>query len=660
MFLEKVNSPDDLKKLNVSDLCTYSEELRQYMINVMSKIGGHVAANLGVVELSTALHYVFNTPKDKIIWDVGHQCYAHKIITGRRDQFPTIRQDGGISGFTKISESPYDVFGAGHSSTSISAGLGIAEGEWQNKTSHQVISIIGDGALTAGMAYEGLNHAGHLRRPNFIVIFNDNEMSISENVGALAKFFGKRVNSGLYNKLRGEIKDTLKAISTPEIDFFEGVKRLTHSVKDLFSTTSFFEAMGFRYVGPVDGQNIEDLVKTLESVKSLSQESMLRARDAKNDSEFDPPILVHIKTKKGCGLKTAEDRPGDFHGVTGFDLKSGEPTKKAALAPSYTSVFAQALCKTAEEDKTIVAVTAAMPEGTGLSKFQKQFPERFYDVGIAEQHAITFSAAMRLTGLKPAVALYSTFMQRAYDQLIHDAAIQKIPLALFLDRGGLVGADGPTHHGVFDMSYLRCVPGMYIMAPKDENELQHMVYTAMKCDKLVSVRFPRGEGLGVKLDSQLRMLELGKSEKVLTQDHPDVVIWAAGSMVKPATVAAENLTKSGIFCEVVNARFIKPLDEKALIRDAKLASLIVTIEENAVVGGLGAAVLESLAKNKITMPVLNLGIPDEFIEHGAMKRLHEYCGIDVESIERQIIERFETLKLLQIKTTSAKQIELPH
>ncbi|MBK9293843.1 MAG: 1-deoxy-D-xylulose-5-phosphate synthase [Oligoflexia bacterium] len=646
MFLQKVNSPEDLKKLKLQELTSYVQELRQFMIEVMSKTGGHVAANLGVVELSAAIHYVFNTPEDKIVWDVGHQCYAHKIITGRRDYFHTIRQDGGISGFTKISESPYDVFGAGHSSTSISAGLGIAEAQWQTKTNNQVVSIIGDGALTAGMAYEGLNHAGHLRRPNFIVIFNDNEMSISENVGALAKFFGKRVNSVVYNKLRAEIKDTLKAISTPEMDFFEGVKKLTHSVKDLFSTTSFFEALGFRYIGPVDGQNVEDLVETLSSVKRLSLQSMANARDAKEDCEFDPPILVHVKTKKGYGLKTAQERPGDFHGVTGFDLTTGEPTKKPTSAPTYTSVFAKALCKAAQKDKSVVAVTAAMPDGTGLNVFQKQFPDRFYDVGIAEQHAVTFSAAMRLSGLKPAVALYSTFMQRAYDQLIHDAAIQKIPLALFLDRSGLVGADGPTHHGVFDMSYLRCVPGMHIMAPKDENELQHMVNTALHCNKLASVRFPRGEGVGVKLDDELKMLELGKSEKLIEHEHSLVSIWAAGNMVKTACDVAESLLlKQGLLCDVVNARFIKPLDDAALLKDAEKTKLIVTLEENAVKGGLGSEILESLAAQNIVMPVLNLGIPDEFIEHGAVKRLYEYCELSPKQVEQAIIERLKTLVL---------------
>lgn len=660
-LLESVNNPKDLKNLSLTELDVYSRELRDFLISVMSKIGGHVAANLGVVELTTALHYVFDTPNDKLVWDVGHQCYAHKVITGRRDKFHTIRQDGGLSGFTKISESEYDVFGAGHSSTSMSAGLGVAEAEWQLGTQNQVVSIIGDGALTAGMAYEGLNHAGHIRRPNYIVIFNDNEMSISENVGALAQFIGRRINSNLYNRIRSEIKTTLRAVSTVELDIFEKVKLLSHVVKDLFHAASFFEALGFRYVGPVDGHNIDQLVNTLTSAKKLSEGAMEAARENEKipGFEIDPPILVHVKTKKGFGLKAAENRPGDFHGVTGFCPTTGEPTKKPSQAPSYTSIFSQTLCRIAEGDPKVVAVTAAMPEGTGLNKFQKQYPDRFYDVGIAEQHAVTFSAAMRLRGLRPATAIYSTFLQRAYDQVIHDAAIQKIPLALFLDRAGLVGADGPTHHGVFDMSFLRCIPGFYIMAPKDENELQHMVYTALYCEKLASVRFPRGEGFGVALDSKLQMLPLGKAEIVLKTEKipksPKVTIWAAGSCVYPAVEAGKELLKLGVASEVVNARFIKPLDRELLMRTARNSDLVVSVEENAVVGGLGSAILEALAHENVVVPVLNLGIPDEFIEHGSVARLRSYCHIDQNGILSAIIKRIEQLPIAQ----DIKKTELP-
>jgi 1-deoxy-D-xylulose-5-phosphate synthase len=641
-FLESVDNPKQLKNLNIDELKVYSGEVREFMIETMSKVGGHVAANLGVVELTTALHYVFDTPADKIVWDVGHQCYAHKIMTGRRSRFHTIRQEGGISGFTKISESEYDVFGAGHSSTSVSAGLGIAEAEWQRGTNNHVVSIIGDGALTAGMAYEGLNHAGHLRRPNYIVVFNDNEMSISENVGALAKFFGKRVNSMLYNRARNEIKHALKSVSASD-GLYEKVRNLSSVVKDFFTAGSFFEALGFRYVGPIDGHDLDELISTLTSVKKLSREAMDQAREHnESDFEVNPPILVHVKTKKGLGLKSAEKRPGDFHGVTGFSRETGEPLKKAG-APSYTSIFAQTVTRLAESDSRLVAVTAAMPDGTGLSKFQKLYPERFYDVGIAEQHAVTFSAAMRLNGMRPAVAIYSTFLQRAYDQVIHDAAIQGIPLALFLDRGGLVGADGPTHHGIFDMSYLRCVPGFHIMVPKDENELQHMVYTALYCDKLASVRFPRGEGYGVSLDSKLEMLPLGKSERLVMQLHPDVVIWAAGSTVYPAVEAAKDLRIKGVAAEVVNARFIKPLDVEALARDAQKAKLIITVEENAVIGGLGSAVLEALAERNLQVPVLNLGIPDRFIEHGSQVRLRSECRIDRKSIAEETLKRLEAI-----------------
>ena len=650
MVLDRVNSPEELKKLEVGELKDYSDELRRFMVEIMSEVGGHVAANLGVVELTTALHYVFDTPADKLVWDVGHQCYAHKIITGRKNSFSTIRQDGGISGFTKITESPYDVFGAGHSSTSVSAGLGVAEAEWQKKSDNQVVTVIGDGALTAGMAYEGLNHAGHLRRPNFIVVFNDNEMSISENVGALARFFGKRVNSHLYNRARAEIKGALKSLSAGDLQIYEKVKLLRSVVKDLFSTSSFFEALGFRYVGPIDGHNIQELVETFTAVKQLSAEAMREVRQKEKNQDFDgaPPILVHVKTKKGSGLAAAEERPGDFHGVTGFHLKTGVITKKPTQAPSYTSIFSQTLCRLAETDPTVAAVTAAMPDGTGLSSFQKLYPSRFYDVGIAEQHAVTFSGAMRLGGLRPAVAIYSTFLQRAYDQVIHDIALQKIPLALFIDRAGLVGADGPTHHGVFDMSFLRCIPGFHIMAPKDENELQHMIYTALYCDQLASVRFPRGEGYGVPLDSKLQMLPLGKSEKLLSvagglNAAMDVVIWAAGSCVYPAVEAAKELRAGGIGVEVVNARFIKPLDKEALFKDAARAKLVVTVEENAVVGGLGAAVLEALAAKNLTVPVLNLGIPDEFIDHGSQGRLRSYCHIDKKSIVVDVLKRLEML-----------------
>lgn len=660
-LLSQVNSPVDLKKLKIDELVTYSGELRQYMIDVMSKIGGHVAANLGVVELSAALHYVFETPSDKIVWDVGHQCYAHKIITGRRDQFPTIRQEGGISGFTKISESEYDVFGAGHSSTSVSAGLGVAEAEWQLGTNNQVVTVIGDGALTAGMAYEGLNHAGHLRRPNYIIIFNDNEMSISENVGALAKFFGRRINSSIYNKIRAEVKSALKLVSTKDVDVFEKAKLLTSAVKDLFSAASFFEAMGFRYVGPIDGNNIQELVDSLKAVKELSLNAMRAARENSNNPDFevDPPIVVHVKTKKGLGLQSAENRPGDFHGVTGFCMQTGEPTKKAASAPTYTAIFSQTICRLAESDDKLVAVTAAMPEGTGLHKFQKQYPERFYDVGIAEQHAVTFSAAMRLKGLRPITAIYSTFMQRAYDQLIHDAAIQNIPMALFLDRGGLVGADGATHNGVFDMSFLRCVPGMVLMAPKDENELQHMVYTALYCDKLASVRFPRGNGVGVALDSKLQMLPIGKAERLMpilkgAQD-PDVIIWAAGSCVHPSIKAAQELNALGIDAEVVNARFIKPLDEETLLSDAGRAKLIVTVEENSIVGGLGSAVLECLSKNQILIPTITLGVPDRFIHHGNPDRLKSECGFDQRGIVGAVSKFFE--KSSRIRKPKHTQIQ---
>lgn len=641
---ERVNSPTDLKKLSILELQEYSNEARSFMIDVMSKIGGHVAANLGVVELTSAIHYVFNAPDDKIVWDVGHQVYTHKLITGRKDRFHTLRQDSGISGFTKISESEFDCFGAGHSSTAVSAGVGFAESDWQQGRDSKTVVVVGDGALTAGMAYEGMNHGGHLQRPNLIVIFNDNEMSIAENVGALAKFFNRRIHSTIYNKLRSDIKTALSTVSNREIDLVDKVKQLASSVKELFTTSHFFEALGFRYIGPVDGHDIPELVRILQDVDKIATENMKRVRET-GGMETEAPILIHVRTKKGRGLKTAESRPSDFHGVTGFSKETGEPVSKPGKAPSYTSIFSQTICRLAETDKKLVGITAAMPEGTGLSKFSKMYPERFYDVGIAEQHAVTFAAAMRMNGMRPAIAIYSTFMQRAYDQVIHDAAIQGVPLALFLDRGGLVGADGPTHHGVFDMSFLRCIPGVNIMAPKDENELQHMIYTALYTDKLMSVRFPRGEGLGVALDSKFEMLEIGKAERIMPAINPTVSIWAVGVSVTTALDAARELNAQGIGTEVINARFVKPLDVEMLKESAQHAELIVTVEENAVIGGFGTAVLETLANENIQIPVVNLGIQDEFVEHGSIARQRAENHIDKAGILLEVRERMKLLNI---------------
>ncbi len=588
-----VGSPQELKKLSPEQLSTYTQELRTYLIDVMAENGGHVAANLGVVELAVALHYVFDTPEDILIWDVGHQAYAHKAITGRHEALKTLRREGGVSGFTKLSESIYDAFGAGHSSTALSAAAGFSEGLWQKKSNRKVIAVVGDGALSAGLAFEGLNHLGHMKRSNTIVILNDNDMSISENMG--------------WSSQASEQK------------------------------RKFFETMGFEYCGPVDGHDLKTLIENFSNAKSKINDHSSNGR----------PLLIHVKTVKGKGLAAAEKNPGAFHGLQGFDRITEKPTKAPTIAPSYTQIFSQTLCKMAEKDQSIVAVTAAMPEGTGLSEFQKRFPERFYDVGIAESHAITFSAALRLSGMKPAVAIYSTFLQRGFDQLIHDVAIQKIPLTLFLDRAGLVGADGPTHHGVFDLSYLRMIPGFHIMAPKDENELQHMIFTALESNVLNAVRFPRGEGLGVKLDSELKMLPLGKAEKVLVDPNATVVIWAAGVCVAQALAAAAILKNKNILCEVVNARFIKPLDESLLVQTASSLSktaLVVTVEENSIIGGLGSAVLESLARNNISIPVLTLGVSDEFVEHGTQESLRHKSQIDAEGIAFSILKRMACQK----------------
>lgn len=585
MLLKRVNSPQDIKKLNADELSTYAQELRSHLIEIMNSNGGHVAANLGVVELSVALHFVFNTPEDVLIWDVGHQTYAHKAITGRREALRTLRKLGGVSGFTKMSESPFDSFGAGHSSTSLSAAAGFASALKIKGGDRVVVAVVGDGALSSGLAFEGLNNLGYLKASNVLVVLNDNNMGIS-------------VNSGWATNESARKKE-------------------------------FFESLGFDYQGVFDGHDIKAMTSAFSTWQSEVREGKL-----------EQPRVIHLRTTKGKGYAPAEKNPLAFHGVPSAKGTTNSP---ALVVPTYTDIFSQTLCELAKQDPTITAVTAAMAEGTGLSEFRKLFPERFFDVGIAESHAVVFAAAQRLSGFKPALALYSTFAQRAFDQLIHDVALQKIPLALFLDRAGIVGADGPTHHGVFDLSYTRLIPEMVIMAPQDEVELQHMVLTALNCDKPSVVRFPRGATQGLNLAFKIEMLEVGKGEVVLqTSNNLGVVIWAIGTMVSQAKKAASNLQKKGLGCTVVNARFLKPLDKNLLLEQVKnlgAQGLLVTIEENTVVGGLGAAILECLAENNLTVNILNLGVPDQFVEHGSPTELLAKLGLDPAGIERAIEKR---------------------
>lgn len=618
-LLHGIHSPEDLKQIRIEDLPIVAQELRQSIIEACAKNGGHLGGSLGAVDLIVALHYCFQMPKDKIVWDVGHQAYAHKCLTGRKDQLQTIRLKGGLSGFPKRNESPYDTYGTAHASTGISAALGVQVAKDIQHDSSHVIVVVGDGGLTGGMAYEGLNQAGHLKK-NLIVVLNDNGMSISENVGAITQFLTKRVSSDTYIKARKELKHLLEILSDHGVSLLSPIERLRKSIKALFSSGLFFESLGFRYIGPFDGHNIKELIDVFTHTPEH-----LNGR----------PLLIHVITEKGKGLPWAEQNPVNSHGVSPFDLKTGKPLSQKPAPPSYTSIFAKSLIKIAKEDPKIVAITAAMPEGTGLDKFGKEFPERYFDVGIAEQHAVIFAAGLATEGMKPAVAIYSTFLQRAYDPLIHDVALQKLPVHLFIDRAGFVGSDGATHHGVFDLSYLRPLPHMVIMAPKDENELQHMVKTSFELHEPTAVRYPRGNGFGVRLDDELHSLEMGKAEIVFPLEtfvESDLVIFAFGSMVHPSIKAAQIISENGLDPCVVNARFLKPLDEELFTKLAETSSFIFTVEENVLAGGFGSAILELFSKKGIHKPIFNMGIPDAFFDHGTQEELRSECGLDAAHI----------------------------
>ncbi len=612
-LLQNINGPEDLKQLKEDELPLLGEEIRRFLLDTVSETGGHLASNLGCVELTIALHYCFDSPSDRIIWDVGHQAYTHKILTGRRDVFHTQRRYKGISGFPKRTESPHDAFGAGHSSTSISAGLGMAAANSLNGRDAKVIAVIGDGSLTGGMAFEALNQAGHLRK-NLIVILNDNEMSISKNVGAFSSFISRKLTGKYFRELKREMQSLIKGIPAIGGNILHFARKAENSLKGFLTPGTLFEALGFDYVGPIQGHDLRQLTELFRSCKGV-----------------EGPILIHVMTTKGKGYPPAEETPDIFHGVGPFDVATGTVKAGKGAPPSFTSVFGRTMVKLGEMDEKIIAVTAAMPDGTGLTPFAKAFPNRFFDVGIAEQHALTFSAGLAAEGFRPVAAIYSTFAQRAYDQVFHDVCLQKMPVTMALDRGGLVGDDGPTHHGVFDLSFLRHLPEMTVMAPKDENELQHMLKTAVYSGRPVALRYPRGAGFGVPMDTDPTSMEIGKGEILAEGD--DLAIIAIGSTVFPALDAGRILAAEGIRATVINARFVKPLDKDLILDAASRAGALLTVEENALAGGFGSAVLELLEASGISdVRVKRIGIPDSFIEHGSQAQLRSDLGLDAAGI----------------------------
>jgi len=615
MLLTKINSPQDLKTCTIPQLYTLANEIRQFLVENLAKTGGHLAPNLGVVELTLALHYLFNSPVDKLIWDVGHQAYVHKILTGRREMFPTLRQYKGLCGFPKMSESPHDVWETGHSSTSLSAAMGMATARDHKKEKHHVVAVIGDGALTGGMALEALNHIGHEKK-NVIVVLNDNEMSIAPNVGALHNYLGKLRSATNYQRAKDELEHLLKSIPAVGGKLAQLAERFKDSMKYLLVSGILFEELGFTYIGPIDGHNLELLLDSLKTA-----------------THTKGPVLVHAITKKGKGYAPAEADSVKWHGVGTYKIESGDTPKSA---PTYTSVFADTMIRLAEEDSRIVAITPAMPAGSGLLKFGERFPDRLFDVGIAEQHACTFAAGLATQGLKPVYAVYSTFLQRAYDQLIHDVARQKLNVIFAVDRAGLVGADGETHQGAYDIAFMRVIPNMVIMAPKDENELQHMMKTAVAYDDgPISFRYPRLAIRGVKMDEDLRVLPIGKAE--IVREGKQVAILSFGHVFEIAEQAVELLNQEGIFPMLVNARFCKPLDEELLSRLAQEGYEIVTVEEGSASGGFGSAVLEWYAQAGCRpIKVKTIGIPDYFVEHGSVKEQRQEIGLTAQEIADRV------------------------
>lgn len=618
--LDRIQDPRDLKALSLAQLKQLAEEVRNLIIKTVSKNGGHLAPSLGVVELTIALHYVFESPRDKIIWDVGHQSYTHKILTGRKDQFPSLRTFGGLSGFPKREESPHDIINTGHSGTSISAGLGIAVANSLKRDQAKVIAVIGDGSLTSGEAFEGLNQAGHLNQ-DLIVVLNDNEMSISHNVGALSSFLSKRLTGKGFVHFKREMETFLRSIPGIGDNLVQWAKKSEDSFTGFFTPGMLFSALRFDYVGPVKGHRLEDLIATFENIRHIQA-----------------PVIVHVLTTKGKGYGPAEKNPAHFHGVGPFDREAEDPTvKKSSDVTTYTEVFGKTVVALAEKDLRIVAITAAMPEGTGLDLFAQRFAPRFFDVGIAEQHAVTFAAGLAAEGLKPIVAIYSTFIQRAYDQIIHDVCLPNIPVVFALDRAGIVGEDGPTHQGLFDLSFLRPLPNLVVMAPKDERELRDMLLSALAYNRPVVIRYPRGPGVGVSLMGEAQTIPWAQWETL--KEGTEAVILAIGNTVYPSLEAAERLGFKGKSVEVINARFLKPMDESLLHRLANRFSLLVTVEENMIQGGFGSAVLEKLQAMKATgIRVRCLGIPDRFIEQGSPKKIRNLYGLDTEGIFKALLE----------------------
>jgi 1-deoxy-D-xylulose-5-phosphate synthase len=623
-LLDAIETPKDIRRLSIEQLPMLAREVREEVISVVSEVGGHLASTLGAVELTLALHYVFNTPDDRIVWDTGHQAYAHKLICERRNRLATIRQLGGLSGFLSREESEYDVFGAGHAGTSISAALGMVEANSIEGSARKVVAVISDGGLSAGLTFEGLNQAGHLDK-DLIVVLNDNEIFIDPRVGAVSSFLSKQFTTDFGVSIQRNFSYLLSNL--PKGDNLKHVARkLKDSFLGLVTPGFLFESLGFQYVGPIDGHSIPEMVTTLENVKKIER-----------------PTLVHVLTKKGNGYPPAEKDPVKYHGVTPFHVLTGKPKKEKGPVPTYTDVFAQALIRVAKENPKVVGITAAMGSGTGIDKLSREMPGRTYDVGIAEQHAVTFAAGLATEGLIPVVAIYSTFLQRGYDQILHDVCLQNLHVVFALDRGGLVGADGPTHHGVFDFAYMRSIPNIAIMAPKDENELQHMLKTAVEHNGPISLRYPRGEGWGIPMDAQMRTLEIGKAE--LLRDGMDVVICGVGHAVTYALKAAQDLAALGIDAAVVNARFVKPLDRGLLRQLLERIPNLITVEDHAIAGGFGSAILEFISEEGIShVRVKRLGVPDRFVPHGTQDELRKICGFDKDGITQATLQMVRRAK----------------
>ena len=622
MLLDHIKQSSDIKKLKEDQYPELAREIRQFLIEKISKTGGHLASNLGVVELTMALHLAFDLPKDKIVWDVGHQAYTHKLLSGRKAGFDDLRQFGGMSGFPKRKESPYDAFDTGHSSTSISAGLGLAQAREITEEDYSVISVIGDGALTGGMAYEALNNAAQIRK-NFIIVLNDNEMSISRNVGGMSKYLSSVRTKEGYAELKLRVERTLSAIPVIGRPLAYGLYQLKNGIKQFLVPGMLFEDMGITYLGPVDGHNVQEMIRVFKEAKRVQH-----------------AVLVHVITKKGKGYKPAEENPARFHGVEPFDIKTGNPLKKKEF-PSYTDVFSEKICELAGKNKRIVALTAAMPDGTGLTKFAKEFPKRFFDVGIAEAHEVTSAAGMAAAGLKPVVAVYSSFLQRGYDQVLHDVCIQGLPVLFAIDRAGLVGSDGETHQGIFDISYLSSIPNMTIMAPKNKWELSDMIKYAVNFGAPIAVRYPRGEAYD-GLKEYRAPISIGRCEWICRESG--IALFALGSMVKTAVAVRDALKAEGYPCSIINARFAKPLDEDALRYITEHHKVIVTMEENVISGGFGEHVTEFYNnENGKDIRIVNIAIPDEYVEHGNVELLRKEVGLDADTIIARTIESYQNV-----------------